>query len=321
MNAKMGMKKIFKKYGITVVLIALCILFTILNPVFFTLRNIMNVMRQVSMIAIASVGGMFVIIQGGIDLSEGAVVSFVNVICAWLMVNAGVSPLLAILAGLVIAAFIGYLNGILVTMAKMPPLIVTLAVQGILYGICYIVTSSHSIAGFPDSFRFIGQGYIFGFLPVPVILMVFILLIGWFILNKTYFGRYIYAIGGNDEVARLSGIRVNLVRRIVYTLGGLFAGLSGVIFLSRLMSGQANTGSGFEMDVLTALVLGGVSINGGAGNIFNAIMGVLIIGVLNNGLVLINVNQHVQEVIKGVVLVAAVAFDCLSKSKSFSSES
>ena len=320
MNAKAGMKKVLKQYGITLVLIALCILFTILNPVFFTLRNIMNVMRQMSMIGIASVGGMFVIIQGGIDLSEGAVVSFVNVVCAYLMMYAGVTPLLAILVSLTVSAAIGYLNGVLVTMAKVPPLIVTLAVQGILYGVSYILTSSHSIAGFPDSFRFIGQGYI-GFLPVPVVLMVLVLIIGWFILNKTYFGRYIYAIGGNDDVARLSGIRVDRIRRIVYTLGGFFAGISGIIFLSRLMSGQANTGAGFEMDVLTALVLGGVSINGGSGKIFNAIMGVAIIGVLNNGLVLINVNQHVQEVIKGVVLVAAVAFDCLSKSKSASSES
>ncbi len=320
MNAKAGMKKVLKQYGITLVLIALCVLFTILNPVFFTLRNIMNVMRQMSMIGIASVGGMFVIIQGGIDLSEGAVVSFVNVVCAYLMMYAGVPPLLAILVSLTVSAAIGYLNGVLVTMAKMPPLIVTLAVQGILYGVSYILTSSHSIAGFPDSFRFIGQGYI-GFLPVPVVLMVLVLILGWFILNKTYFGRYIYAIGGNDDVARLSGIRVDRIRRIVYTLGGFFAGISGIIFLSRLMSGQANTGAGFEMDVLTALVLGGVSINGGSGKIFNAIMGVAIIGVLNNGLVLINVNQHVQEVIKGVVLVAAVAFDCLSKSKSASSES
>lgn len=320
MNAKAGIKKVLKQYGITLVLIALCVLFTILNPVFFTLRNIMNVMRQMSMIGIASVGGMFVIIQGGIDLSEGAVVSFVNVVCAYLMMYAGVPPLLAILISLTVSAAIGYLNGVLVTMAKMPPLIVTLAVQGILYGVSYILTSSHSIAGFPDSFRFIGQGYI-GFLPVPVVLMVLVLILGWFILNKTYFGRYIYAIGGNDDVARLSGIRVDRIRRIVYTLGGFFAGISGIIFLSRLMSGQANTGAGFEMDVLTALVLGGVSINGGSGKIFNAIMGVAIIGVLNNGLVLINVNQHVQEVIKGVVLVAAVAFDCLSKSKSASSES
>ena len=150
--------------------------------------------------------------------------------------------------------------------------------------------------------------------------MVVILAVGWFVLNKTYFGRYIYAIGGNDDVARLSGIRVNRIRRIVYMLGGLFAGVSGVIFLSRLMSGQANTGMGFEMDVLTALVLGGVSINGGSGKIFNAVMGVAIIGVLNNGLVLINVNQHVQEVIKGVVLIAAVAFDCISKNKGSSQE-
>lgn len=320
MNTKTKLRKFVKQYIITFVLIALCILFTILNPVFFTLKNLINVMRQMSMIGIASVGGMFVVIQGGIDLSEGAVVSFVNVICAWLMMNAGVSPGVAILVSVIIAAVIGYLNGVLVTLAKMPPLIVTLAVQGILYGVCYIITNSHSIAGFPDSFRFIGQGHI-GILPVPVLLVILAFLIGWFILNKTYFGRYIYAIGGNDEVARLSGIRVDRVRRLVYMLGGLFAGISGVVFLSRLMSGQANTGNGFEMDVLTALVLGGVSISGGSGKIFNAVVGIAIIGVLNNGLVLINVNDHVQEVIKGVVLVAAVAFDCLSKNKSASSES
>jgi len=314
MKVKSGLKNTFRQYVIFLVLFALCLLFSILNPIFFTMKNIMNVMRQVSMIGVACVGGMLVVIQGGIDLSEGAVVSFVDIICAWLMVNAGVSPAVAILVSIAAATGVGYMNGFFVTKAKMPPLIVTLAMQGILYGVCYIITNSHSIGGFNDSFRVIGQGYA-GLVPIPVIIMLVVFTAGWFILNKTYFGRYIYAIGGNAIAARLSGISVNRTRRIVYTLGGFFTGISGVIFLSRLMSGQANTGNGFEMDVLTALVLGGVSVNGGSGSIMNAVAGVAIIGVLNNGLVLINVNQHVQEVIKGVVLLAAVAFDCMSKYK------
>ena len=264
------------------------------------------------MIGIASVGGMFVMLLGGIDLSQGALVSFVNIVCAYLMAKAGMNFVLAILINVAAGALAGYINGLLVTLANIPALIATLATQNILFGLAYIICGGQSIAGFPDAFRVLGQGYI-GPVPIPVILMVLFFAIGGFILNRTYFGRSLYAIGGNEEAAKLSGINVNRVKRLVYMISGLFAGISAVVTLSRVNSGQANTGDGFEFDVITAIVLGGVSVNGGSGRLYNAVIGVLIIGILNNGLVLINMSQYVQMIVKGVILAIAVGFDCVQK--------
>ena len=303
---------LIRKYGIILVMVALMVLFSLLSDVFLTYNNLINICRQVSMIGIASVGGMFVMLLGGIDLSQGALVSFVNIVCAYLMAKAGMNFVLAILINVAAGALAGYINGLLVTLANIPALIATLATQNILFGLAYIICGGQSIAGFPDAFRVLGQGYI-GPVPIPVILMVLFFAIGGFILNRTYFGRSLYAIGGNEEAAKLSGINVNRVKRLVYMISGLFAGISAVVTLSRVNSGQANTGDGFEFDVITAIVLGGVSVNGGSGRLYNAVIGVLIIGILNNGLVLINMSQYVQMIVKGVILAIAVGFDCVQK--------
>jgi ribose transport system permease protein len=199
----------------------------------------------------------------------------------------------------------------------MPPLIVTLCSMTILEGLAYIASKGIPIFGFPESFAVIGQGYV-GVVPIPVIIMIVILGIGFFILNFTYFGRYFYAVGGNEEASLLSGINVKMVKYLAYTLSGLFAGIAGIVMLSRTNSGQPLAGKGFEFDVLTAAVLGGVSVNGGYGKISNVVAGVFIIGVLSNGMVLLNISQYVQMVTKGLVLFAAVAFDCMQKSGKFS---
>jgi ribose transport system permease protein len=184
----------------------------------------------------------------------------------------------------------------------------------ILEGLAYIISGGIPIFGFPRGFSVIGQGYV-GPVPVPVIIMVVILATGSFILEKTYFGRYFYAVGCSEEAAHLSGINVRRVKYLVYTLSGLFAGIAGIVMLSRTNSGQALAGKGFELDVLTAVVLGGVSVNGGQGKINNVVAGILILGVLGNGLVLLNVSQYVQMVTKGAVLLLAVGFDCYQKSR------
>lgn len=303
---------IIRKYGIILVMLVLMVLFSVLSDVFLTYNNLINICRQVSMIGIASIGGMFVMLLGGIDLSQGALVSFINIVCAYLMVKAGIPYGAAIVINIAAGALVGYLNGIFVTMLNIPPLIATLGTQNILFGLAYIICKGQSIAGFPDVFRTIGQGYL-GPIPIPVILMVIFFAIGGFILNKTYFGRFLYAIGGNEEAAKLSGIHVKRVKRMVYMLSGLFTSISAIVTLSRVNSGQANTGTGFEFDVITAIVLGGISVNGGSGKLYNAILGVLIIGILNNGLVLINMSQYMQMIIKGVILIAAVGFDCVQK--------
>jgi ribose transport system permease protein len=305
---------VLKRYGIYAVLLVLCIFFSIASENFIRASNLFNVARQVSMLGIASVGFAFVLLLGGIDLSIGSVVTLVNIVAAWLMVTATMNPILASILALIMSAAIGFTNGWIIANIKMPPLIVTLAMMIIIEGVAYLICKGLPIYGFPKSYTVIGQGYI-GPIPIPVIIMVVIMAIGSFILNKTYFGRYFYAVGGNEQAANLSGIKVNNVKYLVYTLSGFFAGIAGIVILSRTNSAQVLSGKGLEFDVLTACVLGGVSVTGGFGKISNVVAGVLILGVLSNGLVLLDVSQFVQMVIKGSVLMLAVAFDCLQRRK------
>ncbi|GMQ61111.1 ABC transporter permease [Vallitalea maricola] len=305
---------VFKKYGIFAVLILLIIFFSVTSKAFFIPSNLFNVARQVSMLGIAAVGMAFVLLLGGIDLSIGSQITLVNIVTAWLMVNAEVHPVIACLIAIVMSVSIGFVNGWIIANLKMPPLIVTLSTMTIIEGIAYIICKGIPIFGFPKYFSELGQGYV-GPIPIPVIITIIILAIGAFVLNKTYFGRYFYAVGGNEEAAKLSGINVKRVKYLVYSLSGLFAGIAGIVMLSRTNSGQVLAGKGFEFDVLTAVVLGGVSVNGGFGKISNVVAGVLIIGVLSNGLVLLDVSQYVQMVTKGIVLLFAVAFDCIQKNR------
>ncbi|MBC2608025.1 ABC transporter permease [Pelagicoccus albus] len=303
-----------KRNGIYIVLLLLVFFFSIASENFLVSNNLLNVARQVSMLGIASVGFAFVLLLGGIDLSVGSNITLVNIVGGWCMVNAGMHPALAIVLALSMATFIGFANGWIIANLNMPPLIVTLAMMIIVEGLAYLICEGLPIYGFPASFAVIGQGYV-GPIPIPVIIMVVILSIGAFILNKTYFGRYFYAVGGNEEAAKLSGIKVKNVKYLVYSLSGFFAGLAGIVILSRTNSAQVLAGKGLEFDILTACVLGGVSVTGGFGRISNVVAGVLILGVLSNGLVLMNVTQFSQMVIKGAVLMIAVAFDCLQHRK------
>ncbi|MDR1677187.1 MAG: ABC transporter permease [Deltaproteobacteria bacterium] len=303
---------LIRKYGIYLALLILMVFFSITTDSFLKSNNLFNVARQVSMLGIAAVGMTFVLLLGGIDLSIGSQITLVNIVTAWLMVKSGIHPMWACLIALVMSSAVGLVNGWIIANIKMPPLIVTLATMTILEGLAFIICDGIPIFGFPKGFSVIGQGYL-GPVPVPVIIMAVILAIGAFILNETFFGRWFYAVGGNAEAANLSGINVKRVNYLVYTLSGLFAGIAGIVMLSRTNSGQALAGKGFEFDVLTAVVLGGVSVNGGVGKISNVVAGVLILGILSNGMVLMNISQYSQMVIKGAVLLAAVAFDCYQK--------
>jgi ribose transport system permease protein len=301
-----------KKYGIYLTLMILMVFFSVVTGSFLKPDNLFNVARQISMLGIAAVGMAFVLLLGGIDLSIGSQITLVNIVTAWLMVKAGMSPLPACLISLAMASAVGFINGWIIANIKMPPLIVTLATMTMLEGLAFIICGGIPIFGFPRGFSVIGQGYV-GPVPIPVIIMAAILAIGAFILNETFFGRWFYAVGGNEEASNLSGINVKQVKCLVYTLSGLFAGIAGIVMLSRTNSGQALAGKGFEFDVLTAAVLGGVSVNGGSGKISNVVAGILILGVLSNGMVLMNVTQYSQMLIKGAVLLVAVGFDCYQK--------
>lgn len=309
------MKKIMdivRNRAIYAFLIAMVVFFSVMNENFLTVNNLLNVAKQVSIFGIASVGMTYVILLGGIDLSTGSLISFVNIVAAYFMVNMNLNPWLTILLSLSICTFVGFANGWVIAEIKMPPLIVTFASQTIFGGLAYIICNGRPISRFEESFLQIGQGYL-GIVPIPILIMIACFAAGAFILTKTYFGRYFYALGGNEEAAELSGIRVKRIKYLVYALSGLFAGIAGLVMLSRANTGQPNAGLGYEFDVITCVVLGGVSVTGGSGKISNVIAGVLIIGVLSNGMILMDISSYMQMVIKGVILLLAVGSDCIQQ--------
>ncbi|HEY8499653.1 MAG TPA: ABC transporter permease [Clostridia bacterium] len=303
-----------RQYAIIAVLIALIIVFSILSPAFSTINNAMNIIRQIAVMGIVAVGFTFVLIGGGLDLSVGSQIAIMNVSVALMIVNYGVNPILAVIIGIVMTTVIGFFNGYMITKTGIPPLIATLAMMTALRGFTFIMSKGYPIYGIPEYLKFIGQGNIYK-IPVQGLIMAAVIVFGIVLLNKTYIGRHFYALGSNTEATRLAGINVHFTRTATYTLLGFLTGIAGLVMLTRVGSGQPNIANGFELNVLTAAVLGGVSVNGGKGNIPGAIIGTAIIGVLNNGMSIIGANDYWQKVITGIVLFVVVVFDSLSQSK------
>lgn len=302
------MKKVlnFLSKNITIPVLLVCIVFfSLVSDVFFTVNNITNVIRQVAVTGIASAGMTMIMLTGGIDLTPGSTVGLVGVICAILMKNTSLPIWLVVIAGVSVGLIIGLINGTLVAYAKMPPLICTLAVMHGIRGLCYILTSGMPIFGFPSSFGVLGKAYV-GVIPVPVIILAVVFVIIAILLEKTSMGRHIYAIGGNREALRLSGVNVEKRLVQVYGIAGVLFGLAGVVLLSRISSAQPSAGNGFEFDVVTAVVLGGISVSGGEGKLSGAITGVLIMGILANGMTLLNIYEYYQMIMKCMVLLIAV---------------
>lgn len=311
----MNVKKFVKSNAIWLVFVAMVIIFTIASKgVFLRPTNLVAVGRQVAVYGIAAVGMTFVILIAGIDLSTGSIITLVNVVCAWFMVNAGMNMWVAIALSVGIATLVGVLNGFMVSTIGIPALIATFASQTVFEGAAYLISGGIPISGFTKSFDIFGKGAV-GIVPISVIIMIICLAVGSFILNKSYFGRYFYAIGGNEDAAELSGIRVSRMKYLIYALSGFFAGIAGIVMLSRTGSAQGTAGKGYEFDVITCVVLGGVSVNGGVGRISGVIAGVLIIGSLTNGMILMDVSTYMQMVVKGIVLAIAVGVDCISKKR------
>lgn len=275
-----------------------------LNDSFLTVNNLTNVARQVSINAIIAVGMTCAILTGGIDLSVGPVMALSGSIAAGLMLG-GIPIPLAMMAALVIGALFGLANGACIAYLRMPPIIVTLASMGIARGLALLYTGGYPISGLPDMFSFFGRGSVLG-IQVPVLIMVGVYILAYLMLNHLPFGRYVYAIGGNEEAARLSGIRVPRYKVLVYVVSGTTAALAGLVLTSRLMSGQPNAGEGFELDAIAAVVLGGAAISGGRGAIIGTLVGAMMLGVLNNGLNLMSVSPYIQNVVKGGIILAAI---------------
>lgn len=312
----MRIRQIFSRYGIYIVLVAMAVYFSLASKAFLTTENIFNILRQVAVVGTAAVGMTFVMLTGGIDLSVGSIIGVAGIVTAELMVL-GIHPVLAVLIALAAGVVMGLLNALIINEFKVPPLIVTLGMMTTLRGVAYLVTGGLPVFGFTESFTLLGQGYIW-VVPVPVIIMAVTFVAGYIVLNKFTIGRYIYGIGGNEEASRLSGVSVKKIKYFVYSVSGFLCGLAGVVLLSRTNSGQPKAGTSYEMDIITAVVLGGVSITGGEGKITGVIAGVLIMGILSNGMIITNVGDYVQRIIQGLVLIIAVAFDCYNQNRKVS---
>ncbi|GAC1361101.1 MAG: hypothetical protein NVS2B12_10120 [Ktedonobacteraceae bacterium] len=290
---------------------ALVIIFIYLSfasPVFLTVNNLFNIVAQTTVTAIIAIGMTFVIVTSGIDLSVGSVAAVSGVVGASLMVNAGMSWPLAVVAGALIGGVFGLANGLLITVTRLAPFIATLGMMSVARGIVNISTNAVAVFGVPDSFRLLGQGLIFG-IPIPLIVLIVVAIIMHFILSRTRLGRYAYAIGSNSEAARLSGIPIGRYLIAVYVLQGILAGFGGMIASSRVASGQPNFGLGLELDVIAAAVIGGASLFGGQGTIIGTLIGAFLIALIRNGSVLLNVDVFYQSVIIGVVIWLAVIWD------------
>jgi ribose transport system permease protein len=299
----------WKQLGSTIGLVLIIVIVSALSSDFLTVNNLLNVLRQVSINALIAFGMTFVILTGGIDLSVGSMLALSSAMVAQLMAK-GVDFVPALLIGVIGGAIMGAFNGLMITKGKVAPFIATLASLTIFRGFTLVFTNGSPITGMNNdlSFQMFGKGYLFGF-PIPVVTMLVVFAILLFVLRKTVFGRQTYAIGGNEEASILAGIKVDRVKVAIYSISGALSALAGIILISRLNSADPNAGASYELDAIAAVVLGGTSLSGGKGSILGTLIGALIIGVLNNGLNLLNVSPFYQLVVKGFVILLAVLID------------
>ncbi|MCC8180523.1 MAG: ABC transporter permease [Planctomycetes bacterium] len=287
--------------------LGLCVVATLLSPYFLTVKNIMNVLRSASLVAITGMGMVLIILLGDIDLSVGSTQGLIGVWCA-LVISATGSLFVAIAFVVVAGALIGLLNSVLVTKARITPLIATLGTMAIFRGAAYVTTNGASVQVKHPGFTWLGTGYV-GPFPVPLLLAVVFGAILWFVLARTAYGRYLYATGGCSEAAKLSGIDVDKIKRWAYIISGALTAITAMLLAARMSTGQPNAGIGFEFQVISAVVLGGVSLSGGKGTLSGAFIGILILSVLSNIMVLRNVNSFYQEIARGAVILLAVYID------------
>jgi ribose transport system permease protein len=307
-----------------IALLVLCIIIAVLSDKFLTMDNGWNVLRQIAVNVCIATGMTLVVLTAGIDLSVGSVLALCGAITAGLLKNGipiasadtfiGFTILGAVLAGILAGGLLGFFNGLVITRFKVPPFVATLAMLTMARGFTMLWTKGHPISNLGAEFAVIGTGWLIG-IPVPVWIAGIVVLLTAFITQQTKLGRYIYAIGGNENAARLSGINISKVKLIVYGIAGALAAVGGIMVTSRLDSAQPNAGTGYELDAIAAVVIGGTSLSGGKGSVWGTVMGAVIIGVLNNGLVLLNVSPFWQQVVKGGVILIAVIIDRSSNKK------
>lgn len=312
---KLTGREIASKYGVIMGLLLILIFFTVMKARFLTVTNILNMLRQTSINGFLAVGMTFVVLTGGIDLSVGSTVGAAGMYCALVArIETGMPWYMALLTGLAIGLLIGTVNGIVIAYLKVPAFIATLGMLSIARGVTFMASDAKPIPGLGKTFLKIGGGSL-GIIPIPVIVLAVVLVLCYVLLYKTCYGRYVFATGGNITSARVSGIDVKKIICSVYMISGVLAGLAGVILTSRVTSGIAGGGDGYEVDAIAAAVIGGNSLSGGRGRLWGTIIGFLIMGVMNNGLDMMAVSSYWQLVIKGIIIIGAVMLDSLSESK------
>lgn len=306
-GGKVNIKSLVLRTGVVWSLIVIAVFLSLITDQFLRIPNLLNVARQVVIMSILGIGGTFVIIGGGIDLSVGSLLALTAAYAAKIMTltgNVALSAAAALLAGLVF----GLVQGFIITRFNVAPFAVTLGGMSIFRGMTLLFTNGIPISKLPANFRWFGSGTM-GWLPVPVLFLAAVIAAGWFILSKTKLGRYVYAIGSNENTSRLSGINVNFYRLVTYGISGLCCALAGIILTGRINSAHPYAGQGYELNAIAAVVIGGASLRGGEGTIFGTIIGALIIGVIGNGLNLLQINAFWQQVTIGIVIIVAVVID------------
>lgn len=295
--------------GIIMVLILLCLVVSVATDKFLTSTNIVSVLRQISINTFIAIGMTLIIILGHIDLSVGAIVAMSGTLTVGFIVNQGMPIWLAIFAGLALGVIVGLIDGLIVSTFRVPAFIITMAMMNICSGVAYVYSGGQSTRITDEFFIAIGTGYLFNVIPLPVVYMVILIAVFSFLLSKTKFGVYVYAIGGNREAARLSGVPIKLVEISVFVISGILSAFAGLVLCSRMYSGQPSVGTGYEMDAIAACVLGGTSMTGGKGRISGTVFGAMVIGIISNGLNLIGVSSYWQLIVKGLIIVCAVLLD------------
>jgi len=300
-----------RRFGTLIGLLLLCGVLWALTPHFLTVSNLLNIVQQTSINAIVAAGMTFVIISGGIDLSVGSIVALSGVALGTLL-QSGYPPAVAIPAALAAGVACGLLNGTLVSFGRLPPFIATLGMMSVARGAALVFTEGRPVSGFDESFRWLATGSV-GFVPAPVVVMLAVYAIAHFVLTRTTFGRYVYAIGGNEEATRLSGVAVRFHKTAVYCVSGLMSAVAAIVLTARLNSAQPIAGMMYELDAIAATVIGGTSLMGGEGSLGGTLVGALIMGVLRNGLNLLGVSSFLQQIVIGGVIVGAVLVDTILK--------
>lgn len=306
------LKKRFSAYSLYILLFALMVAVSIANSNFLSVQNIKNIFQQISINGILAVGMTFVIITGGIDLSVGSLLGFSGVIAASL-VSGGGNPLWAVLAGIVAGLIFGVINGLLISYAKVVPFIVTLGMLSIARGITNVYTRGSPIIKLDKRFTAIGQSSFLG-LGIPIWIFIGMLIVGFIILHTTKLGRYTLAVGGNEDAAKTSGIDTAKIKLFAYSFTGFCCGMAGILMTAKTNAGAPNAGTGYELDAIAAAIIGGTSPSGGKGTIFGTLLGVLIFGIIQNGLDILNVSSYIQQVVKGLIIIGAVWADKANRS-------